>query len=73
MVSNQVEMRNTSIHVIRDPKDVEISFFRMTQGIYNISESDIDSFIDISIKGTGLYDDYSDTVKSYWKERNNPK
>lgn len=57
------------IHVIRDPKDAVISYFHMVQMIYKIPDSDLNLFIEHFIRGTGIYGDYFDCIKSWWHRR----
>ena len=57
------------IHVMRDPKDAVISYFHMLQMVYKIPDTDLNLFIEHFIRGTGIYGDYFDCVKSWWDRR----
>lgn len=60
------------IHIIRDPKDVVISYFHFFQMLFKLPDDDLDLFVDHFIRGTGIYGDYFDCIKSWWNRKDDP-
>ncbi|XP_022902177.2 luciferin sulfotransferase-like [Onthophagus taurus] len=60
------------IHVMRDPKQVAISYFHHNATITPLFEGNLDDFIDLFIEGKVLSGDYFKVVQSYWKNRDLP-
>lgn len=57
------------IHIIRDPKDVVISYFHFFQMLFKLPDHDLDLFVDHFIRGSGIYGDYFDCIKSWWNRK----
>lgn len=60
------------IHIIRDPKDVVISYFHFFQMLFKLPDDDLDLFVDHFTRGTGVYGDYFDCIKSWWNRKDDP-
>lgn len=62
------------IYVVRNPKDVVVSFYHHTRtlSVYNFENGDFNDFFDIFIKGEVEFGDFFDHLLSWYEHINDP-
>ncbi|XP_022912505.2 luciferin sulfotransferase-like [Onthophagus taurus] len=60
------------IHVMRDPKQVSVSYYHHNNLVIPLFDENLSNFIDIYVQGKVLYGDYFNVVKSYLKQSHLP-